>query len=169
MAAFESFHGIVTAIDDYWTNAQGPTGCFKLMAVRDRSGSPVNFVISPDTYFVDNAVIRVRDGITGFHDPNVPVPMIYPPQYRALVIAGDARGQTVTMDHFDARLISSDGMLRLNITRSTRVLLVNGQPFTGNPGNRNLVVVYRIAQPNIPRRILGVPLLVTPMQVIVMC
>lgn len=79
MAAFESFHGIVTAIDDYWTNAQGPTGCFKLMAVRDRSGSPVNFVISPDTYFVDNAVIRVRDGITGFHDPNVPVPMIYPP------------------------------------------------------------------------------------------
>lgn len=169
MAAFESFQGIVTAIDDFWTDAQGPSGCFKLMAVRDRSGSPVNFVISPDTYFVDQAVIRVRDGITGFYDPNVPVPMIYPPQYRALVVAGDTRGQTVTVDHFDARLISSDGMLRLNITRSTRVLLVNGQPFTGNPGNRNLVVVYRISQPNIPRRVLGMPLLVTPIQVVVLC
>ncbi len=169
MAAFLSFRGTVTAIDDFWENSQRPSGCYQLMSVRDRSGSPVNFVISPSTYFVDSAVVRVRDNITGFYDPNVPVPMIYPPQYQALVVAKETRGQTVTVDNFDSRLVSSDGELRLNITRSTRVSLVNGQPFRGNLANRNLVVVYRTPQPNIPRKILGMTLQMAPMQGVVLC
>ena len=169
MAAFLSFRGTVTAIDDFWENAQRPSGCYQLMSVRDRAGNPVNFVIDPSTYFVDSAVVRVRDTITGFYDPNVPVPMIYPPQYRALVVARETRGQLVTVDNFDSRLVSSDGTLRLNITRTTRVSLANGQPFRGNLRNRNLVVVYRTPQPNISNTVVGIPRQVAPLEVIVLC
>jgi hypothetical protein len=165
MAAFESYTGIVTVIENFWTDAQYPSGCVKIMSIQTRDGSAINFIVQPSTYFVNCVVIRVGDIITGFYEPSVPVPMIFPPQYRALVITRYSQIQHVVVEHFDEQLVSSDGVLQLSIANSTRISLTNRQPFTGSLENRNLVVVYGTA----PHYILNTPQRIKPWQVIVLC
>lgn len=162
MATFLSFSGIITMIDDFWTGSEAPSGCYKLISVQNRDGSMVNFVVSPVTYFVDHIMVAVGDPVTGFYDANAPVPLIYPPQYQAVVMAKAKVGQNVKVDYFNSKLISSDGMLKINITPSTKILLENGQAFTRNPSNRNLIVVYGAATISIPAQ-------TTPYRIIVMC
>lgn len=162
MAVFNFYTGTVASIEDFWSSARRPDGCNKLYTVQGSNRGKVTFVVHPNTFFVDGSVIRVGDAITGFYDPNVATPMIFPPQYRALVIAKNSRNQNVTVDWFDNQLISSDGSLQLNIDRTTRVSLTNGQPFTSRLGNRNLIVVYGPTTRSIPAQ-------TTPQQVIVLC
>jgi len=165
MGAFKSITGKVTDITNFWTNSQSPSGCEKIISIKMRNGSAVNFVIAPSTYFVNCVAVRVGDIVTGFYDPNVPVPMIFPPQYRALVITRYSRAQNVILDYFDENLISSDGALQLSIANSTRISLPNRLPFTDSIKNRNLVVIFgnhSYHMPSIPHRI-------SAWQVIVLC
>ncbi len=111
---------------------------------------------------VDHFMAVVGDRITGFYDANAPVPLIYPPQYRAIVMAKDNPYQNVKVDYFNSQLVSSDGMLKLNISPNTLILLENGQAFTGNLSNRNLIVVYGATTRSTPAQ-------TTPYKIIVMC
>jgi hypothetical protein len=162
MAEFRSFSGIIASIGDFWTGAEGPNHCYKLISLQGGDGSVVNFVVSPDTYFVDNATMTPGVAATGFYDINVPVPMIYPPQYRAVVMARASQNQNVKVAFFDSQLVSSDGMLKLNIGPYTPITAENNQFFTGSPANRNLVVVYGPATMSIPAQ-------TTPYRIIVLC
>jgi hypothetical protein len=137
-------------------------GCYKMFSVNDESGRQVNFVVEPRTYFLDNAMVAVGDRVTGYYDANAPVPMIYPPQYRALVLVKESPYQNVKVDFFNSHLVSSDGMLKLNLSPNTRILLENGQAFTRSPANRNLIVVYRASTFSIPAQ-------TTPDKIIVVC
>lgn len=123
MAAFLSFLGFITMIDDFWTGSEEPSGCYKLISVQNRAGSIVNFVITPETYFLDHEMVKVGDLVIGFYDANAPVPLIYPPRLQAVVMAKVKRGQSVKVDYFNSQLISSDGMLKLNLAPSTQILL----------------------------------------------
>ena len=96
------------------------------------------------------APVRPGDMVTGFYDSNAPVPLIYPPQYQAVVMARAEPGRNVKVDFFDEDLVSSDGMLKLNLAPTTRILLENGQAFTGNPAKRYLIAVYGPATRSIP-------------------
>ena len=100
--------------------------------------------------------------VTGFYDADAPVPLIFPPQYRAIVMTIDSPYQSVKVDFFNRQLESSDGSLKLNISPSTQILLENGQLFNRNPANRNLIVVYGATTRSIPAQ-------TTPYQIIVMC
>jgi len=163
MANFLSFSGVITMIHDFGMGSSDDgSGCYKLVSVDNNQGLTVNFIVEPTTYFVDHFMMRVGDSITGFYDANVPVPLIYPPQYRAVVIAADSPHQNVKVDFFNQALESSDGQLRLNISPSTRILLENGQQFTGNLVNRNLIVSYGATTKSIPAQ-------TTPTQIVVMC
>ncbi|MEK5040320.1 hypothetical protein [Sporosarcina sp. FSL K6-3457] len=162
MVKFRAFDGVVTMIDDFSIGQSNEAGCYKLFSVDDRHGAMVNFVVAPTTYFVDHVMVGAGDRITGFYDANAPVPLIYPPQFRALVMAKDTTYQSVKVDHFNRRLESSDGTLRLNIAPHTRIILENGQAFTGNIANRNLIVVYGATTRSIPAQ-------TTPTTIIVMC
>jgi hypothetical protein len=162
MANFQSFFGIITMISDFWTGSEQTTGCYKLMSVENTSGNMVNFVVTPDTYFVDYVTVAIGDMVIGFYDANLPVPLIYPPQYQAIVMASASQYQNVKVDYFNTDLISSDGTLKLNISPTTQILLENGQSFTGNPTNRNLIVVYGATTRSIPAQ-------TTPYEIIVMC
>jgi len=163
MVNFYSFRGTVTMISDFTVSTTGEEqGCYQLMAVEDGSGSMVNFVVSPTTYFLDHAQVSVGDVVTGYYDGNAPVPLIYPPQYRALIIVKDNPAQNVKVDYFNAQLVSSDGMLRLTPSPYTPRLLANGQPFPGNPAERNLIVVYGPATMSIPAQ-------TTPYRIVVWC
>lgn len=160
---FLSFSGTVTGISDFWV---GPTdedgGCYQLFEVDNGYGDIVNFVVEPSTYFVDHAMVMVGDPVIGFYDADAPAPLIYPPQYRAVVMAVNTPYQNVKVSFFNRQLLSSDGSLKLNISSNTRVLLENGQAFNRNPANRNLIVVYGATTRSIPAQ-------TTPSQIIVMC
>ncbi|MCE7791857.1 hypothetical protein K8O68_05415 [Salipaludibacillus sp. CUR1] len=163
MVDFGLFRGFVTSINDFLTGQNTENeGCFKLMTVEDGTGTIVNFVVAPDTYVVDQAIIDVGDRITGYYDRNAPVPLIFPPQYRALVMVKEIPGVNVKADFFNSQLVSSDGLLQVNLTPYTPILLANGQPFTGNPANRNLIVIYGPSTRSIPAQ-------TVPYRIIVWC
>ncbi|HLO10776.1 MAG TPA: hypothetical protein VK190_00820 [Pseudoneobacillus sp.] len=163
MKNFASFQGTVTMISDFMiTTNDEDGGCYKLMSVDNGFGSLVNFVVEPNTYFVDHVMVGVGDRVTGFYDANAPVPLIFPPQYRALIMAKETPFQFVKVDFFNNQLVSSDGLLQLNISPWTPILLENGQPFTRIPTNRNLIVVYGATTKSIPAQ-------TTPFKIIVIC
>lgn len=93
---------------------------------------------------------------------NAPAILISPPQYPAIVISKNKEYQNVVVDYFNKELINSDGNLKLNIAPSTEVILTNNQPFTGVPGNRNLIVIYGPTTKSIPAK-------TTPYKIIVLC
>ncbi|WP_342599199.1 hypothetical protein MHB48_17735 [Psychrobacillus sp. FSL H8-0483] len=163
MVNFQSFQGTVTMISDFMIGQNGEgEGCYTLMSVANGNGGVVNFVVSPTTYFVDQAMVTVGDRVTGYYDANAPVPLIYPPQYQALVMVEDDANQNVKVGYFNGQLESSDGQLKLNISPYTQILLTNGQAFTKNPANRNLIVIYGPTTRSIPAQ-------TTPYQIIVWC
>ena len=163
MTNFEFFHGTVTIISDFLTGSNGEgEGCYKLISVDNGYGALVNFVVSPTTYFVDHVMVAVGDRVTGYYDGNAPVPLIYPPQYQALVMVKDNPYQNVKVDYFNTQLVSSDGRLRLNISPYTQIVLTNGQPFSRTPANRDLIVIYGPTTKSIPAQ-------TTPYKIIVLC
>lgn len=163
MINFGFFQGTVTMISDFIISQNGEgEGCYTLLTVEDGAGGSVNAVISPTTYFVDQAMVSVGDKITGYYDQNAPVPLIYPPQYRALIVVKDQPYQNVKVDFFNAQLESSDNRLKLNLSPYTQIRLTNGQAFTKYPGNRNLIVVYGASTKSIPAQ-------TVPYRVIVWC
>lgn len=162
MAVFEPFSGIVTMIEDFFIGAGERPGCYKLISVENQEGNLVNFVVAPSTYFVNHVTVAMGDMVTGFYDVNAPVPLIFPPQYQAIVMAKATIYENVKVDYFNSQLISSDGTLKLNISPYTQLLLENDQLFTGNPGDRNLIVVYGPTTRSIPAQ-------TTPYKIIVMC
>lgn len=162
MTTFGSFSGIITRINDYNTGTGESIGCYKLMTVKNREGSIVNFVITPATYFVSHIMMAVGDTVIGFYNADAPAPLIFPPQFRAIVMARLEPGQNVKVDYFNEKLVSSDGTLKLNIATSTQIILENGQAFTRNPANHDLIVVYGPTTRSIPAQ-------TTPYRIIVMC
>ncbi|MCB2338740.1 hypothetical protein [Clostridium estertheticum] len=163
MKNFQPFHGVITMINDFWIDETGKNaGCYKLMSVEDGYGNLVNFVVEPATYFVDHVMVRLGDIVTGFYDANAPIVLIFPPQFRAFVIAKDSLYQNVKVDYFNNNLVSSDNNLKLNIAPWTQIVLENGQSFTKSPTNRNLIVVYGATTRSIPAQ-------TSPYKIIVMC
>ncbi|PRR77431.1 hypothetical protein CLLI_23440 [Clostridium liquoris] len=126
------------------------------------SPSRKNNIVSPTTYFVDHTTMALGNMVTGFYDGNVPVPLIYPPQYNAIVMAEDMPYENVKVDYFDNQLVSSDNTLKLNIAPSTEIILENDQTFTQNPSNRYLIVIYGPTTRSIPAQ-------TVPYKIIVMC
>lgn len=162
MTKFRSFEGTIIQIDNTWTNGALSMGCTQQFSVVNENGDMVNFIVSSNTFLLNHKTLEVGDHIIGFYDANAPVPFIYPPQYKALVISKVLNGETITVDYFNRQLVSSDGFLKLNIGPSTSISLTNGQRFTADPSNNNLVVVYSFSTRSIPAQ-------TTPSQIIVLC
>lgn len=159
---FQSFTGIVTEMENFPTGQGSDEGCYRMFTLDNGYGNIMRFIVSSDTYFVNREIVQVGDWITGFYDADAPAILIYPPQLPAVVIGKYSPGSTITIDTFDSQLVSSDGMLKLNVSYETPVFLRNGQPFTGNLANRNLLVVYGASTRSIPAQ-------TSPEQVIVLC
>lgn len=122
----------------------------------------VNFVSSPETYIVNNTFLLPGMRITAFYDPNMPVPLIFPPQYRAAVISQTSRQEQIAYGFFDRSLLAADDSLQLNIGPMTNVVTQNGQRFNCAIGGRELLVFYSDTTRSIPPQ-------TTPRKVIVFC
>lgn len=157
---YEAFTGIITAIHDL--GAGGEAGCYKMVSVVSDDGGPLNFIVTPTTYFVDHEVVAVGDRVTGFYDANAPAPAIYPPQLQAHVMAKHSPYYQVKVDFFDSQFLSGDGTLQLILAPCTQVRLENDQIFTGDPANRYLIVIYGATTRSIPAQ-------TTPFKIIVLC
>lgn len=135
--------------------------CQKQLALLTDNG-PVNLLLTPDTYVVNSMRLRVGMQITAFYDSSLPVPLIYPPQYRPVIITGHRANEMVTVNWFDPELLAADASLQLNLASSTEVVSANGQPFTCSPGNHNLIVYYTSTTRSLPPQ-------TTPRKIIVLC
>lgn len=136
--------------------------CCNLMVSVITENGIVNMVVTPDTYVVNNLRLRRGMSVIAFYDADAPAILIYPPQYRALVIAQKSPREFVALQYFDENLVSSDNSLQLNIGPNTMVTTANGQPFSCNPANHQLLVYYTTTTRSIPPQ-------TTPRRVIVMC
>ncbi len=134
--------------------------CSFLVSVRISNGI-INFVVAPDTYIIDNVRLRPGLPVIAFYDSSLPTLLIYPPQYKAIVIGRRPR-DNMMFGYFDMDLTATDSSLHLNIGRQTELVTFNGQPFTCSPGNHYLVVYYSITTRSIPPQ-------TTPRKIIVIC
>ena len=145
-SSFNSFTGTVKEITDF----KGVEGS-KFVLVENQDGQQANLIISNSTYVVNNEKFDIGSVITGFYDANAPMLMIYPPQYNIEVVnVASSKGQCIKVDRFDKDLVSSDNMLKLNISKETEIISQDGNAFEGELANRNLLVLYGISTKSIP-------------------
>lgn len=162
MPNYQSISGMVAAYEDYPIGDAAAQGCYKILTLKSADAQVTNFITSPYTYFVDDFMLSSGSRVTVFYDADAPVPLIYPPQYRAVVVAQDNRNRNVTVGFFDSNLVDSTGMLKLSIVPSTKIILRNGQRFTQNPANHYLIVVYGPTTRSIPA-------MARPSEIVVLC
>ena len=128
-------------IDGIIQNISTPTDdcCQQQVTIRNSQGV-YNFMVDADTYIVGS--IRLRPGMTvaAFYDGNVAVPLVYPPQYQAVIISRRSPGENIYAGYFPEDLVTEDQSLALNIGTSTEVVTANGQTFHCNPGGHMLIV-----------------------------
>ena len=139
--------------------------------------SSAYFTTTLNTFFLGETP-NVGDRITGFFENNMPMTMIYPPQYRAVVIVNN---EEITSSVFVDRFVSVEGfedddsssppeMLSLDGTRrlhasnpETIIVSQGGQDATDwDLNDRLLVVVYDLATRSMP------PLIFAPEKIVVM-
>lgn len=155
--------GIITNIEPIRTGRDRQENCCNLMiTVRTENRNVVNFVVDNDTYFIDHVNVKRGDAITAFYDANLMTIMIYPPQYRAVVIARQMRARFVKVGKFNRELVSDDGSVRLNISDNTKIIMRNGQRFLCNIEGHNAAVVYSVSTRSFPA-------VITPLQIVILC
>ena len=94
------------------------SGCCNQMIVLRVGEGIVNFVIGPETQVIDSRQLRPGMRVAAFYDQSVPVPMIFPPQYHAVIVAVLGKNEQIMLNYFDGDLVAKDHSLQLNQARS---------------------------------------------------
>ena len=129
--------------------------------VQTDEGKTAYLVVTGETYFVNDREVGEGSVVTGWYDANLPIIMIYPPQYTAVVMVVEPLEEFIKVDRFDDELVSLDNELKLNIGEETEIILQDGTPFAGELANRDLVVTYDVSTRSIPAQ-------TTPHQIVVL-
>lgn len=152
---FEKIEGMIQSIN------RGDSCCSMMLSLISNSNI-VNVVVSGDTTIIDNVRLRAGMRVAVFYDANLPVPAVYPPQYRAEIVTSLRRGQQAALGYFDENLVSADASLKLNIGPMTNVVTLNGQSYACSPKNSELLVYYT-------NTTFSIPAMTTPQKIVVMC
>lgn len=135
-------------------------------------GTPAYFILSDDTYYINNVEIIPGKEITGYYESGKPMILIYPPQYSIDIVAPVLENGFIKADKFDSALLSRDKTLKLNISEDTEILWENGTVMNWIKAptvselelalsNRQLIVFYNFTTKSIPAQ-------TTPSKVIVL-
>ncbi len=128
-----------------------------------RSGNDVNnFIIGTDTYVIGEVRLRPGMSVAAFYDASLPIPLIFPPRYQAVIIGRRNPSENIFAGYFDESLTAEDHALTLNIGRSTEIVTSNGQTFRCSPAGQMLIVYYSETTRSIPPQ-------TTPRKIIVLC
>ena len=156
--AYRNFEPIIGTIINM---ARGNDCCSQMMSLRTENGI-VNLMITSETRIIDNRPLRSGLRVAAFYDASLPVPLIFPPQYRAQIITVLGRDEQVMINEFNRNLVAADNSLQLNIARNTSIETINGQNTSCSPGNQTLLVYYTTTTRSIPPQ-------TTPRRVIILC
>ncbi|MFG6384241.1 MAG: hypothetical protein K1V96_08300 [Lachnospiraceae bacterium] len=154
--AFVPVPGIIRNI------SQIPNDCCNQMVSITTPNGPNNFFISSKTIVIGDTRLRPGMPIAAFYDSDLPVPLIYPPQYQAEIITPLRNNEIVTLKFFNRNLIASDNSLQLNLDRNTDISTLNGQRYSCSIGRNFLLVYYTVTTRSIPPQ-------TTPRKIIVLC
>lgn len=156
------FATLVPITGTIWNMDSGEDCCSKMITLRAGDGSTVNFIVTQETVVINSRQLRPGMRIAAFYDSSLPVPLIYPPQYRAQLVTVLGRNEQIMLNYFDSSLTATDGSLRLNLERTTNIETINGQEFTCDLGNQPLLVYYTETTRSIPPQ-------TTPRRIVVLC
>lgn len=159
---FASVRGTIVELVPVSTGTRRNNPCVIFATVEDIDGNIVNFTISPSTYVVDYTTLSVGMQCTFWYRTDAPVPLIYPPQYSAIVVAQELNERFVDVSFYNSRLVNEERTLQLNLDSRVDVRTTNNQYYQGNPANHNLVVTYVTSTRSIPAQ-------ATPSKVVVLC
>lgn len=159
---FGSVTGTIVDIVPTRIGSRRADGCMLFVTLEDAEGNTVNFVMSPAAYVVDFETLSVGMMCTFWYAADVPMPLIYPPQYNAVAAAREKVERMVDVGHYDRSLVNDAQTLQLNMDGSVNVRTTNNQYFQGNPADHDLVVVYENSTRSIPAQ-------TTPKLVVVLC
>lgn len=144
------YENMIPVIGTIQTIRLRPNSCDEYIISLDTFDEPANIILTRDTFVVDNIQMYQGMRIAVFYSSMSPMPMIYPPQYQAMVVTLMQEDENVTLKYFDPTLTAEDFSLRLNVDPSTDITTKNGQIFTCNPGNNYLIVYYGATTRSIP-------------------
>lgn len=159
---FGSITGTIVDMVPTRIGSRRANGCVLFVTLEDTDGNTVNFMLTPSTYVLDFETLSVGMLCTFWYAADAPMPLIYPPQYNAVVAAQEKTGRNVDVGFYNASLINESRTLELNMDGSVDVRTTNNQYFQGSPANHNLVVVYSSSTRSIPAQ-------TTPSLVVVLC
>ena len=162
MNQYLSITGRIKSIEPVGYGSQKAYGCMMLMGVEGEEETYVNFMVTPSTFVLNYETLRVGMKATFYYRADAPAPLIFPPQFGAVVVVPEQDGRFVYVGHFDEELISADASLQLNVDDSVEVVTINNQKFLGNPANKDLVVTYTNTTRSIPAQ-------TTPEKIVVLC
>ena len=159
---FTSVRGTIVELTPSRAGGRRNDPCTIFATVEDMDGNIVTFVITPSTFVVDYTTLSVGMRCTFWYRTDAPVPLIYPPQYTAVVVAQERNERFVDVSFYNSSLINEEQTLRLNIDNSVDIRTTNNQFFQGNPANNELVVTYVTSTRSIPAQ-------TTPRRIVVLC
>ena len=156
-----SYENYVPVIGTIISVIRGSECCSHMMSLRTNDGI-VNFLVDPQTKVIDDRQLRIGMRVAAFYDSSRPVPLIFPPQYRALLVTAVGRNEQVMLNFFGRNLVAQDNSLQLNISGNTMIRTANGQDYHCDLVNQTLLVYYTVTTRSIPPQ-------TTPSRVIVFC
>jgi len=136
--------------------------CMILVGVESEDGNRNHFIVGRNTFVVDFETLRIGMQCTFWYRTDVPMILIYPPQYRAVVAAVTEAERSIDVAFYDDMLRNDTGTLQLNPDRTTRIRMTNNQIYLGNLAGKDLVVIYEMSTRSIPAQ-------TTPEEIYVLC
>ena len=161
-SSFGSVKGTIVEIMPMRMGNRRVDGCMIFVTAEDMDGNTVNFIVNPATYVVDFETLSVGMLCSFWYRADAPVPLIYPPQYTAVVVARERGDRMVDVSFYNTSLVNEEQTLQLNMDRAVDLRTTNNQYFQGNPANHNLVVIYETSTRSMPAQ-------TTPKKVVVLC
>lgn len=145
---YKEFRGMITGIDPVYEGEEGIRQGDYLVHVAD-GDNPAAFYINKNTFYLDCS-FTVGDQVFGYYRTDRPMILIYPPRYDIVIFGLVKEGRNVKVGAFDNQLVSSDGMLKLNISELTWISDETGKVYCDNIENKDLLVLYGASTRSIP-------------------
>ena len=86
MGTLKGIHGIIQSIETLDSTQKEEQGCYQLLTLLQDDAKIVQFLLTSTTLLVNRITLRVGKQVTCYQDVTLPVPMIYPPRYQAIVV-----------------------------------------------------------------------------------
>ncbi|MCL2386663.1 MAG: copper amine oxidase N-terminal domain-containing protein [Defluviitaleaceae bacterium] len=152
-----SYRSETGEVVEFWQNDHAETEFVRIrIHLENDEYTHADFLVDNNT-FVMGEEPALGDTITGFFDTNMPMIMIYPPQYNTVVLVNRAENlPRVIVARFNEEWVSSDEQFHLRLNEDTPISFQGGDVFEGDISElvgRKLVVEFTVSHRNIPETI----------------